>query len=164
MTTKQGDRALLRTESFLYMQRLPRALFFILAHTESELRRVTHGRLGDLLRLGAANVHNNEAQRTSDGRVGAKPMSQGVVPAIHADLLANRPVDNRQWRSGERGHVEGVSVELLIAKGFDCSQDYRKIRRMASGHDRIDCYFLNRSAAVIGTDRTDYLLRVTVST
>src|SRR5713101_7642491 len=59
VTAKERDRALLRAKSFLDMQRLPRTLFFILTYTESELRRVPHCRLADLLGYGSANVEQD---------------------------------------------------------------------------------------------------------
>src|SRR5713101_8273728 len=79
VTAEQGDRTLVGAEPFLDMERLPRALFFILAHTERVLSGMTHGGFGDLVRLGATNVDDGKTQRTPNGRVRAKAVPESVV-------------------------------------------------------------------------------------
>src|SRR6185436_18774230 len=118
----------------------------------------THGRLRDLLRLGATDVHDDQAEGAPDSRVGAKSVPERVVAAIHADLLANRTVDNRQRCRGEGRDVKSMSVEFLITQGLDRGQHYRKVRRMAPGHDLVNGDLLNRGATVVRTDRADHFL------
>src|SRR5207247_5919862 len=95
MPAEERDRALARTEAFLDMQRLPGALLLILSYTKGELRRVTQGCLGDLVRLSSADVRTDETEGAADGRVSAKAVPEGVVPTIDTNLLANGAVDDR---------------------------------------------------------------------
>ena len=98
VAAKKGNRVLVRAIAFFYMQRLPRTVFFILSHTKRVLRRMAHRRLGNFVRLGPANIDDNQPQCPAYSSVGAKTVTQGVMAAVDANLLANGAVDNGHRR------------------------------------------------------------------
>src|SRR5260221_13687036 len=108
MRTKQRDRALLATIASFHMQRFPGTFFLVFTHTEGVLRRVAHGRFSNFVRLGAADVENTQTEGASNSGVSAEAVPQGIVPAIHADLLSNRTIDNRHRRCREGGDVDAM--------------------------------------------------------
>ena len=69
------------------MQRLPRTLFFILAHTESVLRWMAHCRFGDFVRFGATDVDNHQTQGATNGGIGTKTVSERVMATVDTNLL-----------------------------------------------------------------------------
>ena len=160
MATEQGDRALVRGKTLFHVQRFPRAVFLVLADAERVLRGMAQRGLGDLVRLGAADVDDDEAQGAADGRVRPEAVAQRVVAAVHAQRPADRAVENRHRRRGKRRYVDAVNAELLLAHGLDAGQHDRKVRSVAPRHDRVDGDLLDRGATVVRPDLPDQFVRV----
>ena len=79
---------------------------------------MTEGRLADFLRLGAADIQNNQTNRPADGGVGPKAVTQGVMTAVDPDLATDRAVDDRQWRGREGCDIDRVQGKLLLTYGL----------------------------------------------
>ena len=87
---------------------------------------MTEGRFADFLRLGTADIENNQTNRPADGGIGPKAVTQGVMTAVDPDLATDRAVDNRQRRGREGRDVDRVQGKLLFTYGFDRSHNHRK--------------------------------------
>src|SRR5216684_4846886 len=141
-------RASIAGEPALDVQRLPRAVFLVLRDATAIFCRRALRALVELMRPDTKSVHDDQAQRASDGRVGPVARAENVVPAIKTEAVANRPVNNDDLAlSGctleQPGYLPGAGGEPV-----NDGENYREILRSAARHYRIDCRLPHRASAV----------------
>src|SRR6266849_9133130 len=141
-------RARIAGEPALDMQRLPRAGFLGLRDATTIFCRCALRALVELMRPDTKSVHDDQAQRASDGCIGPIAWAENVVPAVETEAAANRPVNNDDLAlSGctleQPGYLPGAGGEPV-----NDGENYREILRSAARHYRIDCRLPHRASAV----------------
>ena len=131
-------RALVGTEPALHVHRRPVAGFFVLAEAERVAQRPRERRAIEKAGDGAAHIADDESQRAADGRVGAEPGPEAAGVTVHADLVADGPVDDHgvcraRQRAGGR-----VAIAHRIEMRPHCRDDRGEVLGLAPGHHRVD--------------------------
>src|SRR6185503_11619668 len=112
---KERDCALARLESALDVQRFPRILFFILGDTVRKLAGIAERGHINLAGTRAAEIAENQLQRTAECTVGARGIAEDVAAASEAKLAAHRAIDDHERRSEVCRRLHAVKIEALIA-------------------------------------------------
>ena len=126
-----------RRKAALDVQRLPRALGFVLGDEVAVLGRRAEGRHVAGLRNRAADVDQREPDRAADRRVAVGAGAERVVAAVDAEFARDRAVDDHQRRAQMGGGLHAVEVELLLAHRLDGEHVERKIFGTAARHHRV---------------------------
>src|SRR5258705_9015272 len=131
-------RAHVDREAMLDVERVPRALRFVLRYAVGDLGGTPLGR--SVARAGKAtpHVHEEKTHGTPDRHVGAKALTESVVARIDAELARDRSIDDHDRSHRVRGGLDGVEIEGGIRERFDGCDDHRHVFGLAPGHDRVD--------------------------
>ena len=105
---EDADHALVRLEALLHVERRPDAALFVLgeAHVvveEAVALGAPEGHLGP--RVSPADGHQGPGP--ADDRVGQIARTEGREPGVHADLVADGPVDQEHAAEGRGRGREG---------------------------------------------------------
>ena len=141
---KDGDRALLRPESPLHVQRRPGAVFLILGEAEGILPRVTDRAAVEGSGKRPDHVAHDEADGPADRRVGPPARSQEVVPRVDVQLAGNRSVDQHEDGRASRAGCGAVVSVSGVGQRLKSGHDDRHVFGPAAGQDRVDRRLLGR--------------------
>src|SRR5204863_3291835 len=86
----------------LHVERLPRALVFVLGDAVRDLRRAALRGAVAGARQTATDIHEHEPDGTPDRHVGAEALTERVVAGIDPDLTRDRTIDDDERRDGMR--------------------------------------------------------------
>ncbi len=109
-------RARIAGEPALDVQRLPRAVFLVLRDATTIFCRCALCALVELMRPDTKSVHDDQAQRASDGCIGPIAWAENVVPAVETEAAANRPVNNAA--RAERYFRDALDIARRPAAGI----------------------------------------------
>src|SRR5580692_2092981 len=147
-----------RLESFLHMERLPRAALLVLGKGEAIGKRIAErAHIGFARHRSALPVLRQQAVSPADRRIGVAVGAERTDAAIHADLVADRAVDH-----AEAGHRGGAALPRRgVRRGK--REDDGKILRPRAGHHRVDRDFFDRVlpglAKIAGAHAADHFVR-----
>ena len=105
----------------------------------------------DFLRPAPADIADDELQGAADRAVGAVALAQRVALGVHADLAADRAVDDDAPAPTNFVVASTPCIaKMLVEHRLDRRQHDRQVFRLAAGHHRVDRDFFDRRPASAG--------------
>ena len=147
LAAKHRHRALLTREAALNMQRIPRALFFILGNAVGVFARMAERGLVGHTRNRAANVGKNQLDGAADRGVGAIALAEHVGAAVHAEREAGRAVYHHQRRRQVGRTLHAVQIKRRVGHRLDRRDDDRHVLGQATRHHAVDGNLFDRRLA-----------------
>ena len=145
-------------EAALDVQRLPRRAFLVLGEAERHLAGVALRGAIDAAGPAAADVADDELQRAPDRGVRPVALAEDVDAGVHADLPADRPVDDEHRTHRHRRREQTVDVELVRARGLEGREHDGQVLGCATGEHRVDRHLLDGALHEIGRNECDDLV------
>jgi hypothetical protein len=100
----------------------------------------------------AANIHQHQAHRPTDGSVGSATVAEQTNAMINPDLLDHRPADYHQRRCRIAGRLQALDVEPLVQQRLHCGHDNRHVLGATARHDSVGRNGLNCGDAMARGD------------
>jgi hypothetical protein len=104
------------------------------------------------LRVAAADVHQHQAHRPPDGRIGPAAVPEQADAMSDPHLLHHRPADHHQGRGRVTGRLQALDIEPLVQQRLDRGHDHRHVREAVAGHNGVGRDGLNGSDALARRD------------
>ena len=93
------------------------------------------------------DVQEDEPDRPTDRRVGAKAGTETAATGVHAELGRDRAVHDQERGDRMRRGLHAVEIERRVEHGLDRGDDQRERRGLAAGHYRVDRELVERRHA-----------------
>src|ERR1700733_12562326 len=134
LSGEEAHDVVLGFESFLYVIRLPEAVFFVFGDHDVVVVRVValRAHVGVAGNSAVAQILADQRPGAADGGIRLRERTHGADRVIHVEPVADRPLDLH--RIGER---RGRAAQRGYSRRRDRQQN-RKILRLASGHNGVD--------------------------
>ena len=134
------------------VERIPRALLFILAEQQTALQRSAKHSVRNVRRT-SPNILQSQAQCSGYRCVAVACRAQSVGPISNCGFVTYRPVDNEQRTPRVCRALQTHVIELRIEERLCTGDEQRQVAGFAPSHDRIRGKHLDRKHAA---SRPDY--------
>ena len=131
----------------------PGRALFVLGQAVAEFAGMPQSGPVELAGPNTEQIAEDEAQCPPDRERGPVGAAQDVERTGHAELPADRTVDDDEHRAAAGARRGAVQQKVRVAHRFDRCGDDREIARAAAGHHRVDCSLLRGDRA--SADRLD---------